>query len=265
MTEQNIVPFDYSTLPQADRLQELATQGRIHLRRTRDELIAFGNVLIEAKSLLPHGQFSAWCEAEFGIAESTRTYAMRLARDDDLPNIENANISVLPKHAETLDSDELPIKDITLDMLITQFEHSDWCTDHEGAVYFAEQSLKIDAFMQDAVADLLGLIIRSTNKAIQHGNSYHDVYSYVRTCGDAFLLLSEPNFMRMVGLGQAYYGRFDTMPRKLVLELFTLIYSEDYWTFTDKWLDAYNAAPEQDHWTIEYKGIRYTKHIKQEK
>jgi hypothetical protein len=97
--------FDYTQLAgdKQARLQALAHQGRYHLRRTKEEIIAFGEVLLEAKTLLPHGHFRSWASAEFGIPDSTLTYAMHKAKGGDI-EIENVNVNILPKRAESKDA-----------------------------------------------------------------------------------------------------------------------------------------------------------------
>ena len=112
--------FDYTQIESGNqaRLQALAFQGRSHLRRTKEEIIAFGEVLLEAKALLPHGSFRSWAAAEFGIPDSTLTYAMRKARGGDI-ELENVNIgilpgsengNVLPEHAESQE-EEISVKE----------------------------------------------------------------------------------------------------------------------------------------------------------
>lgn len=104
--------FDYTLVDSSKqaRLQALAHQGRYHLRRTKEEIIAFGEVLIEAKSLLPHGSFRSWAAAEFEIPDSTLTYAMRKARGGDI-ELENVNINILPERAKSKAEDEEMVMD----------------------------------------------------------------------------------------------------------------------------------------------------------
>jgi hypothetical protein len=62
------------------RLAEIAAEIRSCYRRTSHEVVTIGQRFIEAKLLLPHGQFIPWIGAEFGITERTAENFMNVAR-----------------------------------------------------------------------------------------------------------------------------------------------------------------------------------------
>ena len=103
--------FDYSSLDSDTReqLQALAQRGHFHLRRTQEEMLAFGDVLLEAKELLPHGQLRAWVAAEYGIPDSTITYIMHKARIRK-SELGNANISISPE--TTVEQPVEPVEEV---------------------------------------------------------------------------------------------------------------------------------------------------------
>ncbi len=90
--------FDYDSLDNDIRpqVQALIQRGHFHLHRTNEEMLAFGDVLLEIKTLLPHGQFRSLIDAEYGLPDSTITYIMHKAKCRK-SEIENANIGILPK------------------------------------------------------------------------------------------------------------------------------------------------------------------------
>ncbi len=64
--------FDYTQVDgdKQARLQVLAEKGRMHIRRTQEELLLLHDVLWEAKSLLPHGAWIPWLRSELNIGQS---------------------------------------------------------------------------------------------------------------------------------------------------------------------------------------------------
>ena len=72
-------------------------------------MLAFGDVLLEAKELLPHGQLRAWVAAEYGIPDSTITYIMHKARIRK-SELGNANISISPE--TTVEQPVEPVEEV---------------------------------------------------------------------------------------------------------------------------------------------------------
>jgi hypothetical protein len=75
------VQFKYSLLSpkDADRARALAVNVRNRLERTTEDLIEIGRALAEAKTLLGHGHFGAWLQAEFGLSIRTAQNLMNVA------------------------------------------------------------------------------------------------------------------------------------------------------------------------------------------
>lgn len=75
--------YDYEQIDAAHRhqVQEAAVQIRRDTEATQRSIIAVGKRLEEVKKLLPHGQFTAWIEAEFEWAERTAQGFMTIARE----------------------------------------------------------------------------------------------------------------------------------------------------------------------------------------
>ena len=90
--------FSYETLPieQATALQQSAERIRSLGRQQTEAIVEIGRELISAKERLPHGEFTAWLDAEFGMSDRTALNYMHLANwGQDKPEI----ISVLPPTA----------------------------------------------------------------------------------------------------------------------------------------------------------------------
>jgi hypothetical protein len=64
----------------ADELHERADRIRQRAARTVANIIAIGQELIEAKKLVKHGVFEAWCDEQVGISSKTAQRAMGVAR-----------------------------------------------------------------------------------------------------------------------------------------------------------------------------------------
>ena len=62
------------------RVVALVEQGKMHLKKSADEIIEFGKVLIQLKELLPHGQFMECVENEYGITDATANNYMNVAK-----------------------------------------------------------------------------------------------------------------------------------------------------------------------------------------
>jgi hypothetical protein len=77
MTDHIDYPFsflyDYSQLDTetAFSLQAKASRTRSLLKRTSEDILEIGKLLLEAKAQLPHGQYLPWIKAELGISQST--------------------------------------------------------------------------------------------------------------------------------------------------------------------------------------------------
>lgn len=65
--------YDYSQLDieTALSLQAKASRTRSLLKRTSEDILEIGKLLLEAKAQLPHGQYLPWIKAELGISQST--------------------------------------------------------------------------------------------------------------------------------------------------------------------------------------------------
>lgn len=71
--------------------EQLDERIRTSWRRTKEEIVEFGLLLIEKKKRLKHGEFAPYL-VSIGIPRSTATWLMGSQR----PQIENANVSILP-------------------------------------------------------------------------------------------------------------------------------------------------------------------------
>lgn len=74
--------FDYGQIDEGIRDEVKAAARSIHQleRGIVTGMIAIGKRLIEVKGMLEHGQFTAWVEGEFGLAERTAQNWMNMAR-----------------------------------------------------------------------------------------------------------------------------------------------------------------------------------------
>ncbi len=73
--------FDYDALDEAIRgfMRHKADETRGLLKRTARHVLAIGRNLQEVKDRLPHGQFLAWLQAEFGMSERHARNFMHVA------------------------------------------------------------------------------------------------------------------------------------------------------------------------------------------
>ena len=65
--------FDYASLDRStsEFLRTRAAEVKALMRQTVENVIRTGNILIEVKNRLPHGQWNLWCETEFGWTPRT--------------------------------------------------------------------------------------------------------------------------------------------------------------------------------------------------
>lgn len=104
--------FSYSSLPECTQvsLREKAMCIRANLAGGRQAYLTAGQILLEAKEQLPHGQFMPWVEFEFGMGIDTAERMMGVARNPQLLDLPyDYDISILyllsgapPDASETL-------------------------------------------------------------------------------------------------------------------------------------------------------------------
>jgi hypothetical protein len=80
-TDQLAFNYDAVAAPVAIRAREAAERIRLRLRRSAEDIIEIGRDLIAVKDSLPHGQFGAWIEAEFGMGAHTARRFMGVAEE----------------------------------------------------------------------------------------------------------------------------------------------------------------------------------------
>lgn len=82
MSALAIVDFDYAHLDAETRedVQQRTAAIRTRMQRTAQDIIDIGRDLLEVKARLPHGQFGAWLQAEFGLSERSARRFMRAAQ-----------------------------------------------------------------------------------------------------------------------------------------------------------------------------------------
>ena len=84
-------------------LNELATTIKKHLGRKRASQLEVGRALLTAKSILPHGKFREWVEAEFEMEMRRAQRYMKLAKSmqkiADKYGVDNGKLSYLPVEA----------------------------------------------------------------------------------------------------------------------------------------------------------------------
>ncbi len=73
--------YDYSLIDatQRNQVQTAAVAIVRSGRKAQDGMIEMGQRLLEVKALLPHGQFSDWCETEFSMSQRTVQRMMAVA------------------------------------------------------------------------------------------------------------------------------------------------------------------------------------------
>ncbi|MGB8703183.1 MAG: DUF3102 domain-containing protein, partial [Thermosynechococcaceae cyanobacterium] len=87
--------FDYAALDLAtsDFLRSSAAEVKALMRQTVENIIRTGNILIEVKDRLPHGQWTLWCETEFGWTSRTAHRMMNVAENFSLENLSALDIA----------------------------------------------------------------------------------------------------------------------------------------------------------------------------
>lgn len=92
----SILSYDYLQIDTRHRKQviDAALEIRRRQRRIAEDSIAIGERLIAVKAVLPHGQFLAWVEAEFGYRPQGVSEEINMAeRAAKFPNFGNLNLS----------------------------------------------------------------------------------------------------------------------------------------------------------------------------
>lgn len=87
--------FDYSILSVDDRrfLKDRAQQIRGRVALASQQIVEMGEMLIEAKSRLPHGQFGGWVRAEFDWTDRTARQMMNVAEKFKSENFSDLQIA----------------------------------------------------------------------------------------------------------------------------------------------------------------------------
>lgn len=82
-TELAPAGYDYSQIDEGIRDEVRDSAARIHgyARNVASGIVAIGKRLEEVKHMLPHGQFTAWVEGEFGLSARTAQNYMNVARE----------------------------------------------------------------------------------------------------------------------------------------------------------------------------------------
>lgn len=87
--------FDYASLDSvtSEFLKSRAAEVKGLMRQTVENIIRTGNILIEVKSRLPHGQWTNWCETEFGWSQRTARQMINAAETFSAENLSNLDIA----------------------------------------------------------------------------------------------------------------------------------------------------------------------------
>lgn len=87
--------FDYASvdLATSEFLKSRAAEVKSLMRQTVETLIRTGNILIEVKNRLPHGQWSSWCESELGWSQRTAQQMMHVAETFSIESLSNLDIA----------------------------------------------------------------------------------------------------------------------------------------------------------------------------
>ena len=94
-TEQSL-NFEYGLLESETQLvvQQRATEIKMLVRRSYQDIIDIGQKLIEVKQHLGHGNFRNWLQFEFNWSVSTATKFMQVALQFKSVNFTHLNIAV---------------------------------------------------------------------------------------------------------------------------------------------------------------------------
>lgn len=113
--------FDYAALPVeiATKAQIAASNIKLRLKRTVEDIIEIGRELTAVKAELPHGQFLPWIAAEFEMSEDTAQNFLRVyERFGQIPN--NSVFSLKPTILYALSAPSTP--DSIIDKAIEKAE-----------------------------------------------------------------------------------------------------------------------------------------------
>lgn len=81
----------------AAKINEATTAAETHARSAMQHALTAGTLLVQAKALVPHGEWQQWVEAHCTIAPRTASAYMRLAaRLPELPDSERQRVADLP-------------------------------------------------------------------------------------------------------------------------------------------------------------------------
>lgn len=81
----------------AHKINEATTAAESHARSAMQHALTAGALLVQAKALVPHGEWQQWVEANCTIASRTASAYMRLAqRLPELPDAERQRVADLP-------------------------------------------------------------------------------------------------------------------------------------------------------------------------
>lgn len=102
--------FNYAALAPDTRTIVEAATDRLHVleRKTGEQIIEIGKILIQVKVDIPHGQFLPWLDAEFGWSQQSASNFIRVAEHfGKLPNFSNFAPSALYALASNSVPDEI--------------------------------------------------------------------------------------------------------------------------------------------------------------
>ena len=101
-------------------LDPYVQQGRMFLFNAAQNLIQYGRVLVEAKPLVPRGQFENWVQTNFNMSERTAQGYMavwkRFGKNEQLQAVQFSNLQkmlALPEGTETKFSEEHDLENMT--------------------------------------------------------------------------------------------------------------------------------------------------------
>jgi hypothetical protein len=104
-TQATVVQFNYDVVApeHRGRLQQLAAEGLIRVRRTTEELSALYDILTEARPLVPYGYWKTWLQAELGIGSVQHAWNImhpkltqpEISNNLDLPQIGKSSMSFM--------------------------------------------------------------------------------------------------------------------------------------------------------------------------
>jgi len=101
-------------------LESYAQQGQMFLFNAAQNLIQFGRVLVEAKPLVPRGQFESWVRSSFGMSERTAQQYMavwkRFGKSEQFQHVQFSNLQkmlALPEGQEEQFAQEHDLETMT--------------------------------------------------------------------------------------------------------------------------------------------------------